>query len=80
MALFSYGSAAFMYSRSNHEYNRHVHPVFHPWAIILGCGLLPTRSAFFIGTDLGKLLKRRFRRKMNWVEKRLTTVGPDRQI
>ncbi len=24
----------------------------------------------FIGTDLGKLLKSRFRRKMNWAEKR----------
>ena len=30
------------------------------------------------GTDLGKLLKGRFRGKMNWVEKRLTTAGPDR--
>jgi len=40
IAFFSYGSAAFMYSRYNHEYNRHVHPVFHLWAILVGCGLV----------------------------------------
>jgi hypothetical protein len=40
IALISYGSAAFMYSRWDYEYNRHVHPVFHPWAILLGCGLV----------------------------------------
>jgi hypothetical protein len=34
------------------------------------CGELPCVA--------GKLLKGRFRRKMNWVEKRLTTTGPDR--
>jgi hypothetical protein len=32
----SYGTAAFQYSRSNHSENAHVHPVFHPWAIIVG--------------------------------------------
>jgi hypothetical protein len=40
IAFLSYGTAAFMCSRYNHEYNRHVHPVFHPWAILVGCGLV----------------------------------------
>lgn len=38
MTLFSYGSSVFMFSRWNHAYNRHVHPVFHsgrsPWVAL----------------------------------------------
>ena len=36
IAALSYGSAATQYSRWDHRYNAHVHPVFHPWAIVLG--------------------------------------------
>ena len=36
----SYGIAAMQYSRWDHTYNSHVHPVFHPWAIIVGLVLI----------------------------------------
>jgi len=36
----SYGSAAMQYSRWNHRYNAHVHPVFHLWAIAVGVVLI----------------------------------------
>ncbi|HWG19596.1 MAG TPA: hypothetical protein VG225_03635 [Terracidiphilus sp.] len=36
----SYGTAAVQYSRWNHAENAHVHPVFHPWAILLGVALI----------------------------------------
>jgi tryptophan-rich sensory protein len=35
-----YGSSAFMYKRWDHEYNKHVQPAFHPWAIALGVLLI----------------------------------------
>jgi hypothetical protein len=38
--VFSYGSAAMQYSRSNYRYNATVHPVFHPWAIAVGMLLI----------------------------------------
>jgi hypothetical protein len=38
--VLSYGTAAMQYSRWNHTENAHVHPVFHPWAIVLGVVLL----------------------------------------
>ena len=38
--LLAYGTAAMQYSRWNHVENAHVHPLFHPWAIILGIALL----------------------------------------
>jgi hypothetical protein len=31
-----YGLSACQYSRWDHEFNKHVTPVFHPWATILG--------------------------------------------
>jgi hypothetical protein len=34
--VLSYGIAAMQYSRWNHAENARVHPVFHPWAIIVG--------------------------------------------
>jgi len=39
ITLLAYGTAAMQYSRWNHAANRLVHPVFHPWAIVLGIGL-----------------------------------------
>jgi hypothetical protein len=32
----AYGSSAMQYSRWDHAYNATVHPVFHPWAVIVG--------------------------------------------
>jgi hypothetical protein len=34
--LFAYGSSAMQYSRWDHVYNATVHPVFHPWAAVVG--------------------------------------------
>ncbi len=39
VVLLAYGTAAMQYSRWNHAANRLVHPVFHPWAIVLGVGV-----------------------------------------
>lgn len=36
MALIAFGSSAILYSRSDHRRNADVHPVFHPWALVLG--------------------------------------------
>ncbi len=38
--VLSYGTAAMQYSRWNHAENAHVHPVFHPWAIVVGIALI----------------------------------------
>jgi uncharacterized membrane protein HdeD (DUF308 family) len=38
--VLAYGTAAMQYSRWNHAENAHVHPVFHPWAIVLGVALI----------------------------------------
>jgi hypothetical protein len=38
--VLSYGSAAMQYSRWNHTENAGVHPVFHPWAIVLGIAVI----------------------------------------
>jgi uncharacterized membrane protein YidH (DUF202 family) len=38
--ILMYGTAGMQYSRWNHTENAHVHPVFHPWAIVLGIVLL----------------------------------------
>ena len=38
--LLAYGSAAMQYSRWDHGFNRHVHPVFHVWAIVVGLLLI----------------------------------------
>jgi hypothetical protein len=40
IVVLSYGTAAMQYSRWNHAENVHVHPVFHPWAIVVGLVLL----------------------------------------
>lgn len=40
VCVLSYGTAAMQYSRWNHAENAHVHPVFHPWAIIVGIALI----------------------------------------
>ncbi len=40
MFVLAYGSAAMQYSRWNHRENALVHPVFHPWAIVLGLALI----------------------------------------
>jgi hypothetical protein len=40
IVVLSYGTAAVLYSRWNHAENVHVHPVFHPWAIVVGLVLL----------------------------------------
>jgi uncharacterized membrane protein HdeD (DUF308 family) len=40
MFLLAYGTAAMQYSRWNHRENALVHPVFHPWAIVLGLALI----------------------------------------
>ena len=38
--VLSYGTAALQYSRWNHAENARVHPVFHPWAIVVGIALI----------------------------------------
>jgi hypothetical protein len=38
--VLSYGIAALQYSRWNNAENARVHPVFHPWAIIVGIALI----------------------------------------
>ena len=38
--LLAYGTAAMQYSRWNHTANAQVHPVFHPWAILVGVGVI----------------------------------------
>jgi hypothetical protein len=38
--VIAYGTAAMQYSRWNHAENALVHPVFHPWAIVVGLTLL----------------------------------------
>jgi hypothetical protein len=38
--VLSYGTAAIQYSRWSHAENARVHPVFHPWAIIVGIALI----------------------------------------
>jgi hypothetical protein len=38
--LLAYGIAAMQYSRWNHAANRLVRPVFHPWAVVLGVGVI----------------------------------------
>jgi hypothetical protein len=38
--VLSYGTAAIQYSRWNHAENARVHPVFHPWAIVVGIVLI----------------------------------------
>ena len=35
-----YGTAGMQYSRWNHAENAHIHPVFHPWAIVVGIALI----------------------------------------
>ncbi len=40
VVVLSYGTAAMQYSRWNHAEDARVHPVFHPWAIIVGIGLI----------------------------------------
>ncbi len=35
-----YGTAGMQYSRWNHAENALVHPVFHPWAIVIGMALI----------------------------------------
>ncbi len=40
MFVLAYGTAAMQYSRWNHVENASVHPVFHPWAILLGVALI----------------------------------------
>ncbi|MGA7316249.1 MAG: hypothetical protein WBX22_20020 [Silvibacterium sp.] len=40
IVVLGYGTTAMQYSRWNHAENAHVHPVFHPWAIVLGLVLL----------------------------------------
>jgi len=40
IVVLSYGTAAMQYSRWNHAEDARVHPVFHPWAIIVGIGLI----------------------------------------
>jgi hypothetical protein len=32
----AYGLSVMQYSRWDHAYNAAVHPVFHPWAVIVG--------------------------------------------
>jgi uncharacterized membrane protein HdeD (DUF308 family) len=36
IAIIAYGTAAFQYTRWNRDYNRAIHPSFHPWAIVVG--------------------------------------------
>ena len=38
--VLAYGTAALQYSRWNHAENGRVHPVYHPWAIIVGIALI----------------------------------------
>jgi hypothetical protein len=39
VVLLAYGTAVMQSSRYDHAANRLVHPVFHPWAIVLGVGV-----------------------------------------
>jgi len=38
--LLAYGTTAMQFSRWNHTANALVHPVFHPWAILIGVGVI----------------------------------------
>jgi hypothetical protein len=38
--VLSYGTAGMQYSRWNHAENALVHPIFHPWAIVVGIAMI----------------------------------------
>ena len=40
MYVASFGIGACQFSRWNHRENALIHPIFHPWAIVLGAGII----------------------------------------